>query len=99
LLAEWPTMPATVIAERIGWTRSLTVCPARRPRRGAGLRWRCARSRPRLDAGGVAGLPSEQATRVRAHAAEPVPALDDKVPAALAEHRLSVEDPDLKVDL
>ncbi|MEV4512564.1 IS21 family transposase [Dactylosporangium sp. NPDC049525] len=25
LLAEWPTMPATVIAERIGWTRSLTV--------------------------------------------------------------------------
>jgi transposase len=25
LLARWPTMPATVIAERIGWTRSLTV--------------------------------------------------------------------------
>jgi transposase len=25
LLAEWPTMPATVIAERIGWTHSLTV--------------------------------------------------------------------------
>jgi Helix-turn-helix domain len=25
LLAEWPTMPATVIAERIGWARSLTV--------------------------------------------------------------------------
>ncbi len=25
LLAGWPTMPATVIAERIGWTRSLTV--------------------------------------------------------------------------
>jgi len=25
LLAEYPTMPATVIAERIGWTRSLTV--------------------------------------------------------------------------
>lgn len=25
LLAEFPTMPATVIAERIGWTRSLTV--------------------------------------------------------------------------
>jgi transposase len=25
LLAAWPTMPATVIAERIGWTRSLTV--------------------------------------------------------------------------
>lgn len=25
LLAEHPTMPATVIAERIGWTRSLTV--------------------------------------------------------------------------
>ena len=24
LLAAWPTMPATVIAERIGWTRSLT---------------------------------------------------------------------------
>jgi transposase len=25
LLAEWPTMPATVIAERVGWARSLTV--------------------------------------------------------------------------
>jgi len=25
LLQAWPTMPATVIAERIGWTRSLTV--------------------------------------------------------------------------
>lgn len=25
LLSEWPTMPATVIAERIGWGRSLTV--------------------------------------------------------------------------
>ena len=25
LLAEVPTMPATVIAQRIGWTRSLTV--------------------------------------------------------------------------
>jgi transposase len=25
LLAQWPTMPATVIAERVGWTRSLTV--------------------------------------------------------------------------
>jgi transposase len=25
LLAVWPTMPATVIAERIGWTRSLRV--------------------------------------------------------------------------
>lgn len=25
LLAQWPTMPATVIAERIGWSRSLTV--------------------------------------------------------------------------
>jgi transposase len=25
LLADWPTMPATVIAERVGWTRSLTV--------------------------------------------------------------------------
>jgi transposase len=25
LLAAWPAMPATVIAERIGWTRSLTV--------------------------------------------------------------------------
>lgn len=25
LLAQWPSMPATVIAERIGWTRSLTV--------------------------------------------------------------------------
>jgi transposase len=25
LLAAWPTMPATVVAERIGWTRGLTV--------------------------------------------------------------------------
>lgn len=25
LLAEFPRMPATVIAERIGWTRSLTI--------------------------------------------------------------------------
>jgi transposase len=25
LLAQWPTMPATVIAERIGWSRSMTV--------------------------------------------------------------------------
>lgn len=25
LLAQWPTMPATVIAERIGWNRSMTV--------------------------------------------------------------------------
>lgn len=25
LLAEWPTMPATVIAERVGWTHSLTI--------------------------------------------------------------------------
>jgi transposase len=25
LLAAWPTMPATVIAERVGWERSLTV--------------------------------------------------------------------------
>jgi hypothetical protein len=25
LLAAWPMMPATVIAERIGWTRGLTV--------------------------------------------------------------------------
>jgi transposase len=29
LLVEWPTMPATVIAERIGWTRSLTVLKGR----------------------------------------------------------------------
>lgn len=25
LLQAWPTMPATVIAERIGWDRSMTV--------------------------------------------------------------------------
>ena len=25
LLAEWPTMPATVIPERVGWDRSITV--------------------------------------------------------------------------
>jgi transposase len=25
LLKDWPTMPATVIAERIGWTRGLTI--------------------------------------------------------------------------
>jgi transposase len=29
LLAAWPTMPATVIAERIGWTRGLTVLKGR----------------------------------------------------------------------
>jgi transposase len=29
LLARWPTMPATVIAERIGWSRSLTVLKVR----------------------------------------------------------------------
>jgi transposase len=29
LLADWPEMPATVIAERIGWTRSLTVLKER----------------------------------------------------------------------
>ena len=29
LLAGWPTMPATVIAERIGWDRSLTVLKER----------------------------------------------------------------------
>jgi transposase len=29
LLADWPTMPATVIAERIGWDRSLTVLKKR----------------------------------------------------------------------
>ena len=29
LLQAWPTMPATVIAERIGWTRGLTVLKER----------------------------------------------------------------------
>jgi transposase len=29
LLADWPDIPATVIAERIGWTRSLTVLKER----------------------------------------------------------------------
>ena len=29
LLAAWPTMPATVIAERIGWTRSIRVLSRR----------------------------------------------------------------------
>jgi transposase len=29
LLAAWPTMPATVVAERIGWTRSSTVLTER----------------------------------------------------------------------
>jgi transposase len=29
MLVQWPTMPATVIAERIGWTRSLTVLKER----------------------------------------------------------------------
>ncbi|WP_239785010.1 helix-turn-helix domain-containing protein, partial [Saccharopolyspora erythraea] len=29
LLAEWPTMPVPVIAERIGWLRGLTVLKAR----------------------------------------------------------------------
>src|SRR5437588_4548674 len=29
LLAAWPTMPATVIAERIGWSRSIRVLSSR----------------------------------------------------------------------
>ncbi len=29
LLKAWPTMPATVIAERIGWSRSIRVLSAR----------------------------------------------------------------------
>lgn len=29
LLSQWPTMPATVIAERIGWDRSITVLKER----------------------------------------------------------------------
>ena len=29
LLTAWPTMPATVIAERIGWTRGITVLKER----------------------------------------------------------------------
>src|SRR5437868_11255127 len=29
LLAAWPTMPATVIAERIGWSRSIRVLSGR----------------------------------------------------------------------
>ena len=29
LLEQWPTMPATVIAERIGWTRGLTILKER----------------------------------------------------------------------
>src|SRR5690606_41218402 len=29
LLRQWPDMPATVIAERIGWQRSMTVLKAR----------------------------------------------------------------------
>ncbi len=31
LLAAWPTMPATVIAQRIGWARGLTVLKDRIP--------------------------------------------------------------------
>lgn len=29
LLKAWPTMPATVIAERVGWTHSIRVLQAR----------------------------------------------------------------------
>jgi transposase len=29
LLRQWPSMPATVIAERIGWSRSMTVLKKR----------------------------------------------------------------------
>jgi len=35
LLAAWPTIPATVIAERIGWERSMTVLKGLRPGAGA----------------------------------------------------------------
>src|SRR4029450_5786320 len=37
LLAAWPTMPATVIAERIGWTRGVTGVkdPVAEPRAGS----------------------------------------------------------------
>ncbi|MEV4502621.1 ATP-binding protein [Streptomyces klenkii] len=31
LVEQWPDMPATVIAERIGWTRSLTVVTSNKP--------------------------------------------------------------------
>jgi hypothetical protein len=31
LLAEWPTVPATVIAERIGWRHSMTTLKDRLP--------------------------------------------------------------------
>ncbi|MER7003029.1 IS21 family transposase, partial [Dactylosporangium sp. NPDC000555] len=45
LLKEFPDMPATVIAERIGWTRSLTVLKERvaalRPVYGPGERAQC----------------------------------------------------------
>ncbi len=37
LLTEWPTMPATVIAERIGWERSLTVLKDRVRRAAAAV--------------------------------------------------------------
>ena len=45
LLVSWPDMPATVIAERIGWTRS--VQGAARPGRGAAPGLSAARSRSR----------------------------------------------------
>jgi len=38
LLAEWPEMPATVIAERIGWDRSPTVLKVRGPGAAAAVR-------------------------------------------------------------
>jgi transposase len=48
LLEQWPEMPATVIAERIGWDRGLTVLEDRvrdlRPARGP--RGRAATPRP-----------------------------------------------------
>ena len=37
LLRSWPTMPATVIAERIGWTHSLTMLEGPGPRAAAAV--------------------------------------------------------------
>lgn len=51
LLAEVPTMPATVIAERIGWNRSLTM---RKDRVRSCARCICQRTRPRAPSTGPA---------------------------------------------
>jgi hypothetical protein len=48
LLAAWPAMPATVIAERIGWTRGLTVSRTGSGSSGRPICHRIRRRGPRM---------------------------------------------------